>query len=171
MASPSGWLYSYYLCYYWFLGCEHLNVPSNARDFFQRALPGIADTMLWCCTCHNPMLVLNSEEEIVWYLPKFLKVYFLEKVAGCCLCLQDPCNSYCSIMLGIPMRREVVFSCNKNCSQSICFVFWVLVPSFSMSFLKTSQLPLLLFASHPPCACCVLFIILPSKGILNASII
>lgn len=94
-------------------------------------------------------------------------------MAGCCLCLWDPCSSYCSIMLrwGIPIRKEAVFSCNKNPSQNTCFVFWVLLPSYSMTFLKAWHLPLLLFPSHPPRVCCVLFIILPSKGILNAFII
>lgn len=128
--------------------------------------------MPWCCTCHNYKLVLTSEEEIIWYLPKFLRVYVLEKVACWCLGLHDP-SSYCSIMLrgGIPVRREAVFSCNKNPSKNICFVFWVLLPAFSVTFLKTHHFPLLSFPSHPPCVCCVLFIILSSKRILNAFII
>lgn len=72
---------------------------------------------------------------------------------------------------GIPIRREAIFYCNKHPSQNTCFVFWILPPAFSMTFLKTWHLPLLLFPSHPPCVCCLFFIILPSKGILNSFII
>ena len=53
-----GWLYSCYCCCYCFSSCVHLNVPSNAREFFKAHWQVLliqchnvahVPTLCWCC--------------------------------------------------------------------------------------------------------------------------
>lgn len=78
-------------------------------------------------------------------------------------------HSYFSAMLRQEFPRRRIFFLQD---QNTWLLFWVLLPTFSMTFLKATCLSLLPFPSHPsPYACCQLFMVSLSKGILNVSII
>lgn len=57
-----------------------------------------------------------------------------------------------------PYEKRNSVSCYKSPIQNTCFLFWVLLPTFSVTFLKAHHLSLLQFPSHPfPYASCELF--------------
>lgn len=134
-------------------------MPSNASDIFKGHCQVFlvpccrvahVTTICWCCILEKKLFdTCQNFSEFPYWKGGWLMLGFTWSP-------QQLLHHYAKVKDPYEKRNSV--SCYKSPIQNTCFLFWVLLPTFSVTFLKAHHLSLLQFPSHPfPYASCELF--------------